>query len=175
MRVVSSNSDKEIAAGRALERLRWPMRELAANMLRVVRGAGRPYELPSQIAKVLSLMEDYRDVAGHYPSDYDIGDTINIRNETGGRSDDWAHGIDTMVQGALQVAASTLVNQSTQKSVGEHELIEGLAQIEEIREGNRREARSWASPARAPKAVQKEMKRRAGELGKQKPRKPKGK
>jgi hypothetical protein len=149
------------------------MRELAANMLRIVRGAGRPYELPAQMAKVLNLMEDYREATGHYPSDYEIGDTINIRNEAGGRSDDWSHGIDTMVQGALQVAASTMVNQSTQKSAGEHELIEGLAQIEKIREANRRKAQGWAITPIAPKSVRDEMDRRAKELGKRKPRKPK--
>jgi len=72
MRVVSENSETDIARSRALIDVECALRELAANTLRVIRGAGEPDELGEQMIKVLDAMFAHRDAAGHCgsPSSY---------------------------------------------------------------------------------------------------------
>lgn len=137
MELVSDNSDEEIARQRALQDLRWPMKDLAANLLRVVRGAGRPYELGPQMVEVLDALQAYKEVVGYYPSSQEIGDTINIRDLNNGRPfDDMSLAVDVVVQGALQKAASQLVGQSTQEAAGKSEMFVGIREIETIRQKN---------------------------------------
>src|SRR3546814_2874168 len=57
MEVVSSNSDAEIARNDALQGLRWRLREIAANLMRIARGAGKPHGVGEQVYAVL---EGYR-------------------------------------------------------------------------------------------------------------------
>lgn len=40
--VVAQNDEAEMRKQRALDALHWPTREMAANLLRVMRGHGRP-------------------------------------------------------------------------------------------------------------------------------------
>jgi hypothetical protein len=40
--IVSENSEADIARHSALARVEWRLRELAANLLRIIRGAGKP-------------------------------------------------------------------------------------------------------------------------------------
>lgn len=137
MELVSQNSDAEVARGRALERLNWPLKELAANMVRIIRGAGRPAELPEQMAKVLERLRDYHDAAGYLPSAHELTEILSIRYARQHR-DGWTDGVDEIVQGALQIAASQLIGQSTQESAGESELMKGWDAINRWREKNRR-------------------------------------
>jgi len=141
MRIVSSNSAAELAAQRALDELGWPLSQLAANMLRVVRGAGRPAELGPQMAAVLAIFDRYRAATGAFPGHYEIVEAISLRAEANARkhTDKWSHAIDDIVQGSLQIAASQLLGQSTQEAAGRHEMMEGVARIEAIREANRLE------------------------------------
>lgn len=165
MELVSENSEVEIKAARALDRLRWPMKVLASNMLRVVRGAGRAYELPGQMADVLAQLEEYREEVGHYPSGYELSSLISRRHNESQHSDRWTDGIDTMVEGALQIAASMLVYQGTQERAGHSELIRGLAVIERIREANRLGLDGRTASEEELKAAR-EMDYRATQLGK---------
>jgi hypothetical protein len=55
MRIVSEKSEAqiarhqaEIARDRAMNKASWALRELTANLLRVTRGAGKPYEIGRQ-------------------------------------------------------------------------------------------------------------------------------
>lgn len=150
VRLVSENSEKDIAKQRALDDLSWPMRELTANLIRVARGAGRAYELPRQMVTVLERMEAYRTVVGHYPSDGEISHTINLRFMDKEHRDHVSRAVDTIVQGALQAAASTLVGQSTQKSAGETEIFDGIRAVERAIEtlhrerASRKGARKWS-------------------------------
>lgn len=48
MRIVSENSNEDLAARQVLAAVRWDLRQLAANLLRVIRGAGKPHLLAQQ-------------------------------------------------------------------------------------------------------------------------------
>lgn len=148
MRIVSEQSEADLAKHRAVEDLSWPLRSLAANLIRVVRGAGRAYELPSQMVAVLEAIEAYREVVGHYPSDYELSQPINVRYPENWRLRDGYDGaLSTMVQGALQMAASELVRQDTQMTAGESEMLKGVQRLERYRESQRQNPpkfRDWA-------------------------------
>ena len=139
MRLVSETSEQDLAINEALADLEWPLRELAANMLRVVRGAGYPSRLASQMTAVLNAMRDYHAVAGFYPSSDHIADVLSLTRRE--HSDDLQDAVDKMIGGALQMVASDLVNQRTQESRGRTELFEGLMEAETIRAASRRTGR----------------------------------
>jgi hypothetical protein len=66
VKLVSENSDAEIAENDALAAVEWALRDLAANILRVVRGAGKPYDLGRQAVEFANALVAYREAAGVY-------------------------------------------------------------------------------------------------------------
>lgn len=164
MELVSDKSDAELRKALVLGRLRWEMRELTANLLRVTRGAGKGYAVPHQLAAALTLFQEYFNAAKCYPSDYDVRAMLRLReyDEDGlpapRHREEWDLATSEIVDGSLQFAASTLVYQIPQKSAGESELMRGVVKIEEIRERNRRE---WQeSQRRVPTPRKKAVKRK---------------
>jgi hypothetical protein len=138
MRLVSENSDDDIRREHARQDIVWPLKELAANLIRVVRGAGKPYEIASQADRVLDAFEAYREVVGHYPPSDEIQNAVSIRFHDHDRESseiDWA--ISQIVQGSLQIAASRIVGQSTQEAAGERETLEGVNALERARQARR--------------------------------------
>jgi hypothetical protein len=57
------------------------IRELAANMFRVVRGAGKGYELLVQMKTVIDSAIKYRDSHDYWPSSDVIGSALRRENE----------------------------------------------------------------------------------------------
>lgn len=138
MRLVVENSDQDVARIEARKDLDWPLRELAANLLRVVRGAGYPARLASQMGDVLAAMKAYHATAGCYPSADEIANVLSLTRREEVVSDEMTYAVDTMISGALQMAASELVGQRTQESRGRSELFVGLTEAETIRAANRK-------------------------------------
>ncbi|MCR5874344.1 hypothetical protein LRS10_09330 [Phenylobacterium sp. J426] len=123
VKVVSEKAEREIATYEAERRLDGSLRALAANMLRVVRGAGRAYEFSGQMADVLDAMQAYRDAAGVWPSDQQLSSALRLREpdylETlPEHGQDRFYAERSIVRGALQIAASELLGQQTQKAAG---------------------------------------------------------
>src|SRR3546814_17064718 len=83
MEVVSSNSDAEIARNDALQGLRWRLRELAANLLRIARGAGKPHGVGEQVYAVPEGYPAYHAAAGYYPGNDEIADAAGITHPDG--------------------------------------------------------------------------------------------
>src|SRR3546814_9772949 len=83
MEVVSSNSDAEIARNDALQGLRWRLRELAANLMRIARGAGKPHGVGEQVYAVLEGYRAYHAAAGYYPGNDEIADAVSIAHPEG--------------------------------------------------------------------------------------------
>ncbi len=120
------------------------LKSLAANILRVVRGAGRAYEIPEQIYACALAIQAYRDAAGLGLSDYELSEMLSVREEHHGKGYsaadwDWASGIEQMMRGGLQLAASRLLEQRTQEQAGQSEMFDGARAIERSREERRRE------------------------------------
>ena len=146
MKIVSEMSDSELAEARALKLIRGPLRKLACNIIRVVRGAGKAWEIAAQAVAVLESFEEYRSIVGHYPSDYEIREALLVREEppSGPRDREirWSYAIEDIIAGSLQMAASRLAGQPTQERAGESEMFKGFYEIEKIREENWKELNS---------------------------------
>ncbi|MXO63424.1 hypothetical protein [Qipengyuania oceanensis] len=145
MRIVSENSEEDLARMRAEELLRYPLRQLASNLMRVVRGAGKPYEVGIQAAAVIDVFENYKSVVGYYPSSGEIQEALSIDQE---HWDEFTLAQATIVAGSLQIAASELAHQPTQVARGSRELFEGIQHIERLRERNRRQV---SAPRKKPR------------------------
>lgn len=166
MEIVSSNSDKAIDRRHAEAQLSWALRDLAANMLRVIRGAGRPWLFELQAVEFLKACQKLREIDANRPPADVYPEALTWR-----RNRDWSEGADhlcnmemlaeeSMMAGGLQFVASRLVGQQMQERAGERELYEGFKQIEALREERRRE---WQKEAKARIALRraKPIKRKA--------------
>jgi hypothetical protein len=146
----------------------WAIRDTAANMLRIIRGAGKPDELLMQMKKAIDSAIKFQELHGHLPTDVIIDD-LQVEDEQKtflarareGKLDQatvdrwWEDGTfdkmmaeNTIYRGALQSIASELIGQNTQKRTGENEFHEGLRQWMKIREERIRKEREAARASR---------------------------
>jgi len=143
MKVVSDNSPEDIARDRAERRISSALRALTANLIRVVRGAGKPGEISSQVLSLTEALSAYRDAAGFLPFGETLAEFIRPEDRDLSRwSDDekarhWAQKL--VIDGALQMTASRLLGQLTQESAGRSEMNMGIQEIEEIRAERRKQ------------------------------------
>jgi hypothetical protein len=122
------------------------LRQTAANMLRIIRGAGKPFELLTQMSDVVAAAIKVRDATGHLPHELlqtilhgtdettalweklqkgEIDEaTIDRWQEDGTISRMYAERI--IKDGVLQMVASQLVGQMLQERAGETELRDGI-------------------------------------------------
>ncbi|RWP32227.1 MAG: hypothetical protein EOR04_33105 [Mesorhizobium sp.] len=145
LRLAVENDQKTIDQAWAKEAVGWPLRELAANIIRVVRGAGKSYEIAGQCVSVIKAFQQYRDTVGQWPSSWEIDQALSISREMHGQQtydEAWQReqARDTVIRGALQVSASRLVGQNTQEQRGRSEMMDGLRELEQIREETRKRA-----------------------------------
>lgn len=142
MKVVSSYSDSQLACRRAKDDVAEAIRNLTANLLRVTRGAGKAHEIRRQAIVLIAAMQAHWDACGMWPSSEDLESTLSLSEEpsgVAGREALWQYAEEAMVKGALQMAASTLLEQRTQRAAGHTQLFKGLIEIERMREENHRE------------------------------------
>ena len=125
------------------------LREAAANMLRIIRGAGKPFALLEQMSEIVAAAVKYRDVAGKLPIDI-LQTVLHCESETeviwekrrAGEIDeasierwrengelDQLEAEDSIKAGALQIIASQLVGQRPQKQAGVREMREGINRV----------------------------------------------
>lgn len=167
IKLVSDNTDAQVSRNHQTYRLHWRYRELAANLLRVVRGAGRPHDLAGQMLEVLDAYKAFHAATGAFPSDQELRrmlDPFPPAPDRWGEGRDIGHslmedGQEKAVAGALQIAASALVGQRTQAAAGEHEMFEGMRLIDDGRDAFRQEM-GFTQRKRA-KLAPKTQKRRA--------------
>lgn len=145
LRVVSSQSQKELARRRADAELSPPFRTLAANLLRVVRGAGRPEALGEQMFACLEALQRYQQAHGAIPrarvlrlaldpeeASFETGNWAELQDQEALKwlsmsgQPEKLEAERKLLRGALQICASRLVGQHTQEIVGEHELYSGV-------------------------------------------------
>lgn len=119
----------------ARERIEDPLLELAANLLRVVRGAGCGVLLGNQMGAVLESFVEYGETVGHWPPHYLISDILSVRKAE--PSDYTASAQHDIIRASLQIAASRLADQKVQERNAKSALFEGLRQMEKAQERQR--------------------------------------
>lgn len=120
----------ELARERALNGVERAVRDLASNILSVVRGTGKPDLIGAQAQAVVHTIEAHRSIAGCPPSSAEIAAVLNIA----AKAERVAllnidhkvelHATQSMISGALLIAASRLTDIRTHSPGG----IEGLTE-----------------------------------------------
>jgi hypothetical protein len=150
--------------------------EAAANMLRIIRGAGKPCGLLKQMSDVVAAAVKVRDVTGQLP----IGILENVlhresnteairEKRRAGKIDEasierWHEdgtfeqldAEDNIKRGVLQIMASQLVGQKTQESAGESEMRNGINEVFEVR----KRAKQYRNAQQRPSTVKTTRKKR---------------
>jgi hypothetical protein len=148
MHIVSENTAEDIARNRAAEDVQRALTELAANILRMIRGAGKPNEFLNHAFQLTEAMSEYKKAAGHFPDPVIFARMLllDTREELFGRCSDDDRARDyaeqMIIRGALQVVASRMLHQLTIERAGDSEMSSGFYELERIREENRRSVRA---------------------------------
>jgi hypothetical protein len=105
--------------------------ELAANMLRVVAGARRAWELPEQAAEFVTAAREYAAKHGHGPKSWDMERTLSDWAPEPKRDRDYMY--QDVVTGGLRFAASSLLGQRTQAIAGKRLIAEAIREDQAAR------------------------------------------
>jgi hypothetical protein len=177
VKIVAENSAEDLARRSAAEGVGWALRDLAANLIRVVRGAGKSYELGKQAAAFIHALQDYREGVGHYPAPHELNAMVALEDDD---TREWSeeersrrHAERTIIRGALQIAASDMLEQRTQRAAGESELYTGVNRTIDQREAAQRKwaaevAKAGSSSAAAKAALRRAVARRKAQKAKPK-------
>jgi hypothetical protein len=159
MRLVSDQSDEDIRKRKSRDALEGPLRELAANLLRTIRGAGKPLELFDQMERCVALSREYAEAHGYMPSEgllHEILDcdkaqrSFHRGNAKQADLERWAANgeldlelADRAIRRAsLQIAASMLLGQTTLETTAGYDLHKGI----EMREVALQKSRLYQGP-----------------------------
>src|ERR1700692_2357282 len=132
MRVVSEHSYDDLKRHQADEELGHAVRVLTANLLRVTRGAGKPYEIGGQAQRVGDAVDAYDKAWGRPPGaeqyakylDIGLGPAILSRASEEERYRSYA--IVGIILASLQISASRLVGQPTQERLAENDFNQAI-------------------------------------------------
>lgn len=113
----------------AVDRLEWGTRELVANLLRVMRGAGRPLELPQQIVNFAESILEVSKTARLWAVSSAIEDALYSAFPRNLGAPEREEDIRIIVSGSLQLLASRLVHQRAQEAAGEREIVDGASAL----------------------------------------------
>jgi len=152
--LVSENSPEDLKRVDLEKRITILLRDLTANLMRVTRRAGKPHRVEADIRALADLLDEYRALTGRGLSsscyisvldlDHKLPDDIPIKSNAD-------HAVDSMVLGALQVAASKLVDQPMQEQRGRDQLIPGTVEWENRAVKPKRGQRNARKPKAWPK------------------------
>lgn len=167
LQVVSENTETDKARRWAANQVSWALRDLTANLLRVVRGAGKSYEIGRQLEAALQAFIEYQKAFGHWPPAYDLSEALSVdraeewRSRLKGSELSRLYAEERVVRGALQKTASRLIGQTTQERAGDSEMYEGFRALEAAQDEMRREwaAQHEAARASAPRRPKRSNKR----------------
>ena len=110
------------------------LRDLTANLIRVARGHGKPYDIVTQILELTDFLREYQASTGRWP---DAGNLLGTINQYDAREDLHGHAQEMMISGALQVAASRLLRQTNIESQGRSEMFQGHRDLNEAHKSQR--------------------------------------
>ena len=133
IKLVSERDEKEIAAPRARSELELAIRDFAANVLRIIAGAGDSGRLLNQLVPVIEAHKKLLELTGNtFASEISIGQAL--------RSLDWSaddprwqwdtalidRAQNEIVRAALRILAAELCDQRRQKAQAETKMLEPI-------------------------------------------------
>lgn len=81
MEIVPSNSERDLAHKQAVADVQWTLRELVANILRITRGAGKPYDLETHAADFLMASQRLAETDRFYSAEHIYTEALSWRKE----------------------------------------------------------------------------------------------
>lgn len=136
--IASSKTQEELELAHGLEFIDTLVRNLAGNIIRVIRGAGEPTRLFDQILSIHNAI-------GQLPAGTTVG-TVNgaivqaLDGGLGTEEGEFEDAVRAIERGALRTVAARLMDQSAQVAAGDHDLWEGVYRLERAREASSRRA-----------------------------------
>src|SRR5690242_12096475 len=102
---------------------------MAANLLRVMRGAGRPFLLPQQIIDLAESILELSKTSRTWAISSAIEDALQSALPSGDDLSFDERPELTIASGSLQLLASTLVYQRAQAAAGSREIDQGIREL----------------------------------------------
>ena len=133
-----SDSEWNLEYSAAMDLIRWPFLRLAANSIRVVRGAGEPSYVLKYCREAILAFSEYYETMGHGVPGWDANHVLSLDSSEnksllgGAMESEWAE--RSIIRGALQIAASRLLAQRPQEAAGRSEMFSGINEIIRMRE-----------------------------------------
>jgi hypothetical protein len=152
--IVSNRDEAQLQRDHCSWELSFAMRQLSANILRVICQAGRPWDLFDQILAV-------REALANAPPGFTVGDanealSAALTGVIDDRDSDTGYAIELIKKGALRTVAAKLLHQDAQAHRRNADLWDGIWELERIEERAReRRCKEWATAQPAPKARRK--------------------
>lgn len=137
-------SDADLARRFAMQIVEDRLRELAANILRTIRGTGNPHTILSEAQALIDATLSYREQVGEFPAPDKIGKALDIDapderlNHVSPEAEAVVTARNRIIHGALQVAASRMVEQRPQEAADNTELREGIDALRAATEERRK-------------------------------------
>lgn len=141
---ISESPGTDFPSEHACDGFELPLRELAANILRIIRGGGRPTDLALQARSFLEAVTRYGDEVGTQPTREAFAGALAIELDrellSGGDllQRQIFDGRELLIRAALEVAASRLMREPSDEAAGLGEMVQGFHDIEEARQSRRR-------------------------------------
>lgn len=157
--VASETDAADLEKAQAERELSWETREMAANLLRVIRGAGRPYELPQQIINLGEHILETHKTARAWAIWSAMEEALQSAMPDFFDAPEHEAHIGVIAQGSLQFVASRLLHQRAQEAAGEREIESGIEERE--RYFNREREKRREEYARFLAATPERLKRKA--------------
>ena len=139
MRVVGESSADDIARNRVKDDIQAELRELASNLIRIVRGAGKAHFVGHQASAFIKALVALQDIPDAYLPGAEVQQMLSVRENRDAinalSDQEWMrhHALEQIISGALQITASRLLGQTTQEAAGRTEMMNGVAALERVR------------------------------------------
>jgi hypothetical protein len=149
-------TETDLARRFAMQTVEDSLRTLAANILRTIRGAGSPHAILPQAQALIEAALSHREQTGQFPASEDIGKALDIDtpddklDQMSPETEASVTARERMIHGALQIAASRLLEQRPQEAAGDTELREGIEDFEAAREERRKRSAAQQQAPRNP-------------------------
>jgi hypothetical protein len=128
--VASETDPADLEKALAERELSWETREMAANLLRVIRGAGKPHQLPQQIITLGEHILETHKAARAWAIWSAMEEALQSAMPDFFDAPEHEAHIGVIAQGSLQFVASRLVHQPAQEAAGEREIESGIEERE---------------------------------------------
>jgi hypothetical protein len=123
--------------------------KLTANLMRVTRGSGKPYEIIKDVNAFIAALVAYRNETSELPWPDDLANALISRNDLNpvgdavGSNSGRTCAEQIIIDAALQMVASRLLGQKPQEAIGHRDMYEGYRQLKVAED---EEAKRWAEP-----------------------------